>query len=167
MLVRLRDFAEVNRISERTVQVHIKNNEKELAGHVDRRGKQGTWLDEFAVNFLLERIQLPTKEEVMIPTAREAALLEQVATANRRLAEAERRAALNAEAAGKVLFLEESKREQAEKIDVLTRENAVLSHDIAEKDKTLAELDRTAHTLSDELTAIKGKWWYKLFAGKK
>ena len=122
MLVRLRDFAELHRISERTVQVHIKNNEEELAGHIDRRGKQGTWLDEFAVNFLLDRIQLPTKDEVLMPTAREAVLLEQVAAANRRLADAERRAADNAEAAGKVFFLEAAQKAQEAQISALNVE---------------------------------------------
>jgi len=167
MKVRLRDWASLNCITERTVQVHIKENQEALEGHIERKGKQGTWLDEFAQDFLIQKIQLPSRKEVYQPTARESALLIELSEANKKVAEAERRAALNAEAAGKVLLLEEGKKEQAEKIDVLTRENAVLSHDIAEKDKTLAELDKTAHTLSDELTAIKSKWWYKLFAGKK
>lgn len=116
MLVRLRDFAELHRISERTVQVHIKNNQEELAGHIDRRGKQGTWLDEFAVNFLLDRIQLPTKDEVLTPTPREAVLLEQIATANRLRADAEKEARKNAEAAGKVKLLEAAKEAQEAQI---------------------------------------------------
>lgn len=112
MLVRLRDFADMNRISERTVQLHIKENWEVLEEHVDRRGKQGTWLDEFAVNFLLDRIQLPSKDEVVIPSAREAALLIQIAEANKALAEAERRAGENAEAAGKVKLLEAAREAQ-------------------------------------------------------
>ena len=122
MKVRLRDFAEMHRISERTVQVHIKNNESELQGHVERRGKQGTWLDEFAVEFLLDRIQLPTKDEVLIPTPQEAALMSQLSEANRRLADAERRAGENAEAAGKVYFLEANNEAQAARIEALSKE---------------------------------------------
>lgn len=112
MMVRLRDWAEVNRISERTVQIHIKENWGTLEGHVDRRGKQGTWLDEFAQDFLLQRIQLPKQEEVFIPSAREAALMYQINEISMKLADAERRAALNAEAAGKVALLEEHKAAQ-------------------------------------------------------
>lgn len=122
MLVRLRDFAELHRISERTVQVHIKDNWDELEGHIDRRGKQGTWLDEFAVEYLLERIQLPTKDEVLMPTPREAALLLEVAETNKKLADAERRAGENAEAAGKVLYLEAAKAAQDEQIANLAAE---------------------------------------------
>ena len=153
MLVRLRDFAEAHRVSQRTVQICIKENYAELGEHIDRRGKQGTWLDEFAVQFLLERIKLPSKDEVLVPTAREAALIEQIKNISLELAKAEREARINAEAAGKVQFLEEAKKEQAEKIDTLTRDNAV-------KEKTVQEL-------SEELAAIKNKWWYKLFGGKK
>ena len=153
MLVRLRDFAEVNRVSQRTVQICIKENYEVLGEHIDRRGKQGTWLDEFAVQFILEHIKLPNKDEVLVPTAREAALMEQITNLGLQLADAERRVSANAEAAGKVLLLEEAKKEQADKIEALTRDNAV-------KDKTVQEL-------SDELTAIKNKWWYKLFGGKK
>ena len=89
MLVRLRDFAEIHRISERTVQLHIKENWEELQDHVDRRGKQGTWLDDYAQEFLLNAIQLPSKDEVLVPTPREAALLIQLAEAHKALAEAE------------------------------------------------------------------------------
>lgn len=106
MLIRLRDFAEQNRITDRTVQIHIKENQEILEGHVERRGKQGTWLDDFAVAFLLDRIQLPTKDEVLVPTPREASLMLQLAQANERWAAAEARAAENAEAAGKIKLLE-------------------------------------------------------------
>ena len=101
MLMRLRDFAEIHRVSERTVQMHVKENWEELQDHIDRRGKQGTWRDDFAQEFLLGVIQLPSKDEILIPTAREAALMSQLSEANRLLAEAERRASMFAEAAGK------------------------------------------------------------------
>ena len=106
MLVRLTEFAEKNRITDRTVQNHIKENWELLSNHVQRRGKQGTWLDEFAVTFLLDRIQLPTKDEVLTPTPREATLLLQLAEANARWAEAEKRASENAEAVGQIKLLE-------------------------------------------------------------
>lgn len=148
MLVRLRDFAEINRISERTVQVHIKNNQEELEGHIDRRGKQGTWLDEFAVNFLLDRIQLPTKDEVLVPTPREAALLEQLSAANRMLADAERRAGENAEAAGKVKFLEAAKDAQDAQINDLSVEVGKLT-------EKAARATEDAQKARDELAAVR------------
>lgn len=195
MKIRLSDFAEINRINVRTAQIHIKENIEELEAHIERRGKQGTWIDEFAQEFLLQKIQLPSKEEVYIPSAREAALLDEIIKTNKLLADAERAARVNAEAAGQVKLLEESKKEQAEKIEALTRENAILNADNKEKNKTLAELDKTAQGLSEELLGVKedfknlkernkitetnlktvqdrlgeiqSKWWYKLFAGKK
>lgn len=122
MRVRLRDFAETHRIAQRTVQVHIKNNIEVLESHIERRGKQGTWLDDFAVEFLLNQIQLPTKDDVQVPTAREAALIMEIANANKKLADAERRAGENAAAAGKVALLEASNTEQKEMIQSLQEE---------------------------------------------
>ena len=146
MLVRLRDFAELHRISERTVQVHIKNNQEELEGHIDRRGKQGTWLDEFAVNFLLDRIQLPTKDEVLMPTPREASLLFQLSEANKNLAAAERAARENAEAASRVKYLEAAKESQ----DAQIRDMSV---DIGRLTQKAAQAAEDAQKAQDELTA--------------
>ena len=167
MKIKLSDFVDLHRINVRTAQIHIKENIEELEEHIDRKGKQGTWIDEYAQEFLLKKIQLPSKDEVYIPTAREAVLMAQIMEVNKKLADAERRAGENAETAGKVFLLEEARKEQTEKIDMLTRENALLSHDIEEKNKTIFEIKESAKELSDEITAIKNKWWYKLFAGKK
>ena len=150
MLVRLRDFAELHRISERTVQVHIKDNWDELDGHVARRGKQGTRLDEFAVNYLLDRIQLPTKDEVLMPTPREAALLMEIAEANKKLADAERRAGENAEAAGKVLYLESAKAAQDEQIATLAAEKGAAE----EKARTASD---AAQKAQDELATVRAE----------
>ncbi len=151
MKVRLRDWASLNCITERTVQIHIKENQEALEGHIERKGKQGTWLDDFAQEFLIEKIQLPSRKEVYQPTARENALLIELKEANKRLAEAERRAAINAEAAGKVLLLEEAKTQQATQIDTLTRENAVLSHDNEELGQKIAQAEENAQKASQEL----------------
>lgn len=191
MKVRLRDWAELQRISERTVQIHIKNNAAELEGHIDRRGKQGTWLDEFAQEFLLARIQLPAEDEEYVPSAREAALMNELKETSMKLAEAERRAGENAWTAGKLEMLESINQEQAIRIDALTRENAVLSSDNKILEQKASEAEKTAYklteandelealkernaitennlkTVQDRLSRIQSKWWYKLFVGKK
>lgn len=160
MLVRLRDFAEANRVSQRTVQICIKENYGELGEHIDRRGKQGTWLDEFAVQFILERIKLPTKDEVLTPTVREAALMEQIRALSLSVAAAEHDARKNAEAAGRALLLEDIKEAQEARISDLNRE-------VGELTQKEEQARREAQALSDELSAIRGKWWYKVFGGKK
>lgn len=157
MLVRLRDFAELNRISERTVQLHIKENWDKLASHVDRRGKQGTWLDEFAQDFLLDVIQLPSKDEVLVPTAREAALLIQLSEANKALAEAERRAGLNAEAAGKVALLEASYASQVDRIATLAAEKGEVLREKKLLEGFIADAKAEIAVLSDEKAQAEGK----------
>lgn len=60
-------------------------------------------------------------------------------------------------------FIQDAKSE----IDVLTNEKAVLSAENIKKDELLSNERKTSQKALDELTAIKGKWWYKLFAGKQ
>lgn len=46
--IKLQDFAKQNGVTDRAIQRHIKKHEKELQGHVIRKGPNGTWMDEFA-----------------------------------------------------------------------------------------------------------------------
>lgn len=143
MLVRLRDFAEINRVAERTVQLHVKNNWEELKDHVDRRGKQGTWLDEYAQEFLLGVVRLPTKDEVLVPSPREAALMLELKEVTMNLAAAERRAAQHAEAAGKVALLAATTQAQSEKITELAAAKG-MAEQALEDEKKDHEVDNAA-----------------------
>lgn len=173
MKVRLRDWASLNCITERTVQIHIKENQEALEGHIERKGKQGTWLDDFAQEFLIEKIQLPSRKEVYQPTARENALLIELSEANRKLADAERRAAMNVEAAVKLEAAERETKllegfiaDAKTEIGVLNDEKRDLSVEIGKLTQRATQAEESAQKAADELSAIKGKWWYKLFAKK-
>lgn len=133
MLVRLRDFANIHRVSERTIQLHIKANWGELEGHIDRRGKQGTWLDDFAQEFLLNVVQLPSKDEVLIPTAAEAALMAQLNNVTAQLAAAERQAKEYAEAAGKTALLENINSSQATQIAELAESKGRVEQELKQE----------------------------------
>lgn len=172
MLVRLRDFAEIHRVSERTVQLHVKENWDELQEHIARRGKQGTWLDDYAQEFLLNVIQLPSKDEVLIPTAREAALLVEIAEANRKLADAERIAREFAEAAGKTALLEAANESQAAQIaelaeskgraeQALKQEQEAHAADNAAKDDEIIAQRQRAEAAEAELNEIKNMRFLK------
>ena len=151
MKVRLRDFAEANRISERTVQIHIKNNIDFLQEHIERKGKQGTWLDEKAVDFLLNQIQLPNKEEVFQPTPRELQYIMQIADLNAKLADAERRAGENAGAAGKLQLLEEQSASIQKKNEDLQKEVGLLEGFIQDAKKEIEELKKESAEEKTEL----------------
>lgn len=58
-LIKLPEFARLNGVSERNVQKHISNHKEELEGHVDRRGRNGTWLDSTAQEILQKYITTP------------------------------------------------------------------------------------------------------------
>jgi len=52
MMIKLQDFARECGVTDRTIQKHVKKHEQELEGHFFRKGKNGTWLDEFAQDFI-------------------------------------------------------------------------------------------------------------------
>ncbi len=58
-LIKLPEFARLNGVSERNVQKHISNHKTELEGHIDRRGRNGTWLDSTAQEILQKYITAP------------------------------------------------------------------------------------------------------------
>ena len=168
MAIRLREFAELHRISERTVQKQIKENFDVLGEHIDRRGKQGTWLDDYAVEFLLEAIQLPTaKDTVMTLTPREAALMAQIQEMTLKYADAERRAGANAEAAGKVALLEQRAASQEAHIADLRAEN---DRERARAQKAEKNAQETAQELlrtQERLAKAESLKWYELIFKKK
>lgn len=51
-MIKLQDFAKQKGVTDRTIQYHLKKHKKELEGHYERRGSNGTWLDEYAIDYL-------------------------------------------------------------------------------------------------------------------
>jgi hypothetical protein len=57
--IKLTDFASQCGVTVRAIQKHLKNMENELEGHYERRGVNGTWVDEIAVNEIKKRMVTP------------------------------------------------------------------------------------------------------------
>lgn len=51
-MIKLQDFANQKGITDRQVQRQLKKYETELTGHFERKGRNGTWLDNVACSFL-------------------------------------------------------------------------------------------------------------------
>lgn len=59
-MIKLQDFAKQKGITDRQVQRQLKKYETDLEGHFERKGCNGTWLDDFACSFLENKmIQSP------------------------------------------------------------------------------------------------------------
>ena len=56
-MIKLQEFAQSCCISDRQVQRLIKKYESEISGRFERRGHNGTWLDETACNFLRSKMK--------------------------------------------------------------------------------------------------------------
>lgn len=51
-MIKLQDFAKQCGVTDRAIQKQLKKHEEALTGHFERQGANGTWLDEYAQNFL-------------------------------------------------------------------------------------------------------------------
>lgn len=51
-MIKLQDFANQCGVTDRAIQKHLKKHEKELQGHFERKGPNGTWLDETAQAYI-------------------------------------------------------------------------------------------------------------------
>lgn len=55
-MIKLQDFAKEQGVTDRAIQKHLKKHEKELEGHFERQGPNGTWLDDYACEFIRTRM---------------------------------------------------------------------------------------------------------------
>lgn len=167
VLISLKDYAKNNNITYEAVRQQVKRYKNELGSHIIIDGRQ-QFLDEEAVSFLDDKRQ---KNPVTIIQQSKDEALEALQIENKNLlikvAELSNWKADNAvaiaEANQRQVLLEERK----QRIDALEAQNADLSN---EKEKLVSDIEnekKTSRELSEELTAIKSKWWYKLFGGKK
>lgn len=93
---KIQDFARECGVTDRTVLYHISAMEKELSGHIERKGKKGTWIDETAEEIIRSRmVKHPLIVQDTVNFAEENAalkkqntdLLQMVATLQQRLIE--------------------------------------------------------------------------------
>lgn len=59
-MIKLQDFAAQYKVTDRAIQKHLKKHEKELEGHFERKGPNGTWLDEYACDYIKEMMRIQT-----------------------------------------------------------------------------------------------------------
>lgn len=58
-IVKLKDFANECGVTDRAIQKHLQTLAKELEGHFERRGVNGTWLDDVAIQAIRARMVTP------------------------------------------------------------------------------------------------------------
>lgn len=128
-MIKLQDFARQKGVTDRTIQKHLKKHEKELKGHFERKGPNGTWLDGFACDYLSEIM----KTNAVVVT--DATLLEK----NREL-ELENQALIRKvqEYAEKIAALYEERADNAQKL-ALAEVNQLLLEEKKDEIKELKE----------------------------
>ena len=160
-MIHLHDFATQQGVTDRAIQKHLKTYAAELEGLYERKGPNGTWLTDEAVEFLRSKMkQAPIVvgdsqiyQEKAEVEAENKALLQELKEAYKEIAELRPAQALLEAAQRETLLLEEAKEEQTKKIDDLTRENAVLSHEVVEWKDKATQFKENAQNLNTELSA--------------
>lgn len=186
MKVKLQDFAREKGVTDRAIQKHIQNHAEELAGHFERLGPNGTWLDEYAQEFIsglmyqtptvIMDAQLAREHEDL--QERYLATTEQLAVANKELTvlEAVKGRLVAAETAKSVLEAANATyREEAalahQKVEqaLVEREQAraetlLVQKDLDHAQREAEELRRRAENAEAELAAYKARsFWQRLF----
>lgn len=58
-MIKIQDLARDLGVTDRTIQKHLHRLTPELEGHFERRGRNGTWLDDVAVEAIRSRMVMP------------------------------------------------------------------------------------------------------------
>jgi len=151
-VISLKDYAKQNNVSYEAVRQQVVRYADELGDHIIRDGRQ-QFLDEEAVAFLDSKrqknpvvvIQQDKDEQIEQLRQEKEALLTKLAALSEWKAD---KAVAIAEANHRQQLIEEGK----ERIKALEAQNAVLSADSAEKDKTIEDERKNAQEALQELT---------------
>lgn len=65
-MIKLQDFARQQGVTDRAIQKHLKKYAAELEGHVERKGHNGTWIDDEGCSILQNKMK--SKEIVIYDT---------------------------------------------------------------------------------------------------
>ena len=180
--MKLSEFALIFKVSERHARRLLQENESDLCGHYDRRGREGTFLDDVAVDFLKNKLQRSFDVAINQPSERERQLENQVTELSLRYAAAMEQMVKNA---GAVALLEASKEnvaklelrasEAEERADLRERElheleitldgmrqEAQYRADEAQQlDEERARAEAKVNDLQAQLNQIAGAGWWK------
>jgi hypothetical protein len=181
-MIKLQDFARQMAVTDRAIQKHLKNCEAELEGHFERKGPNGTWLDDYAQTFIRERMK---QQPLAVLDEASSGLLEKNKELERERDDLKNKLLLAYEgltaAKEQQLRLQGELTEQkliAAKVDAAelaltdTRERAERAEDIAElnaqeRDTERARAERAeaeVEQLRNELEAVRNRgFWARIF----
>ena len=163
--MKLSEFALNFNVSERHARRLLQENEVELSGHYDRRGREGTFLDDVAVDFLKNKLQKSFDVVINQPSERERQLESQITELSMRYAAAMEQMVKNA---GAVALLEASKEnvaklearasEAEERAELRERELHELEQQFGEE---RARAETKVNDLQAQLDQIAGAGWWE------
>lgn len=140
-MIKLQDFAKMQGVTDRAVQKHLKKHEKALEGHFERLGPNGTYLDDFACEFIRERmLKAPVvisqvSEEVEALKQENNELKDKLLAAQELMLQVQPQLQELSEYKAKAQFYLESKEKAELEVSALNIEKAQLQEDL-EKEKT-------------------------------
>ena len=152
--VKLQDFARDLGVTDRNIQKHIQHHRADLEGHIERRGNNGTWLDEYAQNYIRDLVRpAPVvyaagaaeeldklRQELETVNAKYAAALESLLVVKQQLAD-NQATTLRLEAATDEITRLRSELDQTkDALDQTTMAREIADHDLAAANQRIAAL---------------------------
>lgn len=177
-IIKLNEFADEQGVSVRTVQKKLTAGryQKQLEGEFLRTATDGTWLSAEAAEFLKSTFRTQAVGFVSDSTyERQISELKEelIAEKEKRYEDQQKFTDYMAQVtpllqkASEQLALAEASEENKQRAEALEAQNGDLRAEIKRLEELVARERKTTQEAYEEFTAIKGKWWYKLFAGKK
>lgn len=158
-VIKLNDFAEMQGVSVRTIQKKLTASryQEQLEGEFIRTASDGTWLSEEAVEFLKSTFRTQSVGFVSdtVYEKQIAELKQEKFEIQQKFTDYVAQVTPLLQKASEQLALAEASEQNRQRADALEAQIADLSLKMDEKDKHLQEVQKTAQTVQDELTAAK------------
>ena len=154
MEIKLQDFARDCGVTDRAIHKHIQKYNKEIAGHITRRGQNGTWLDDEAQKIIKSKMKYAP---IVLSDTNQAEEVERL--------RAENNALKDSLLSAKDQILELSSK--MAQISLLEADNEKKDKLIEEKEKAILVASDELQSVKEELSEIKTSGFFKRLKGWK
>lgn len=136
-MIKVQDFASSKGVTPNAIYKHIRNHKDELEEHVSKQGKNGTWLDDYAQEYI---DKLMISNPIVVGNSQQQAEIERLKAENDQLK-------------NKIIGLQEKMLNMSDQLQLAASAQLLLE----DRNKQLDELKAENERLKNQ------SWWQRLF----
>lgn len=142
-MIKVQDFAHSKGVKDKAIYKHINKHRDELGEHVQKKGNNGTWLDDYACEYISS---LMISNPIVLGDSQQQQ-------------EIERLKAENVKLKNKVIDLQDRMLIMSEQLQLSSSAQLLLE----DRNKQLDDLKADHDELKKELEVLKNKKWYQFW----